>query len=334
MRVADLPTPALVVDRSALEANLATMAAALPGTRLRPHVKAHKCTALARLQRAAGHHSFACATPREVLGMADVGLAQDLLLANETVDPARLRAMADVAGRVTVAVDSAATIDAAAANGIAEVLIDVNVGMPRCGCAPADAPRLADHARTRGLGVRGVMGYEGHVVLLDDRDTRAAKCEESMAVLLDVHEKVGGDVISGGGTGTYDVNKWVTEVQAGSYALSDTSYAAIVSEFGMALFLTTTVISVSEGWAVVDAGLKSLGLDHGNPAIDDGKVWFCSDEHVTYGPSSRVRVGDRTRVWPAHVDPTIAYHDRIWVAASADLEAELVEEWPVDLRGW
>ena len=42
MRTSDLTTPALVVDATLLEENLATMAAALPGRRLRPHVKAHK----------------------------------------------------------------------------------------------------------------------------------------------------------------------------------------------------------------------------------------------------------------------------------------------------
>ena len=48
--------------------------------------------------------------------------------------------------------------DAAAANGIGEVLIDVNVGLPRCGCPPEAAGRLADAARARGLVVRGVVG--------------------------------------------------------------------------------------------------------------------------------------------------------------------------------
>ena len=95
MRVADLPTPALVVDAGALAHNLDTMTAALPGARLRPHVKAHKCTALAQEQAARGHHGFTCATPREVVGMARAGLGDDLLLANQTVDADRLRAMAD-----------------------------------------------------------------------------------------------------------------------------------------------------------------------------------------------------------------------------------------------
>ena len=62
MKVHDLSTPALLVDADALEANLADMAAHLPGPRLRPHVKAHKTTALARRQAASGHTAFTCAT--------------------------------------------------------------------------------------------------------------------------------------------------------------------------------------------------------------------------------------------------------------------------------
>jgi Alanine racemase, N-terminal domain len=86
----DLPTPALIVDSAALEHNLATMASALPGTRLRPHVKAHKCTELAKRQAAHGHHGFCCATVREMVGMAKAGLGTDLMLANETLDARRL----------------------------------------------------------------------------------------------------------------------------------------------------------------------------------------------------------------------------------------------------
>src|SRR4051812_43352483 len=171
MNVADLPTPALVIDAEALDHNIDAMSAALPGRRLRPHVKAHKCTALACVQAAAGHRAFTCATPREVLGMANAGLGDDLLLANEVIDPARLRAMADVqdSAMITVAVDSRETVDAAATAGIRHVLIDVDVGLPRCGCPAADAARLADYARAAGLDVRGVMGYEGHLMVVADR---------------------------------------------------------------------------------------------------------------------------------------------------------------------
>ena len=115
MDLASLTTPALVVDGPALDRNIAAMGAVLPGARLRPHVKAHKTTELARRQAAAGHLGFTCATIREVEGMAAAGLGHDLLLANEVVDARRLGALADTTGaRVTLAVDSEVTVAAAA----------------------------------------------------------------------------------------------------------------------------------------------------------------------------------------------------------------------------
>jgi D-threonine aldolase len=328
--VHELPTPALVVDAAAFEHNLAAMADALRGARCRPHVKAHKTTALAREQAARGHRSFTCATPREMVGMAKAGLGEDLMLANEVVDPDRLASLAAIDARVTIAVDSEATIDAAAQAGVREVVIDVFVGMPRCGCPPDQAGRLADKARARGLGVRGVMGYEGHVVGVADRATREEQTEAAMRMLLDAHAEVGGDLVSGGGTGTYDINTWVTEIQAGSYVLMDTAYGHLDLPFQQALSIVATVISVSDGWAVADCGLKALGMDHGDPMVIGHSVWYCSDEHVTFGPGQPVAVGDRVRVWPAHIDPTVAYHERMHLARGN----EIVDTWAVDLRGW
>lgn len=322
-----LQTPALLVDRDALEHNLTTMATVLPGPRLRPHVKAHKCTALARRQAAAGHRRFTCATVREVEGMVAAGLGEDLLLANEVVDARRLGVLD---ARVTVAVDSEPTIAAAAAGGVREVVIDVNVGLPRCGCLPEDAGRLADAARTRRLTVRGVMGYEGHAVGLEDRSTRARLTEEAMQLLLAAHEQVGGELISAGATGTYDCNVWATEIQAGSYALMDTAYARLALPFRQALSVLATVLSVSPAYAVADCGLKALGMDHGNPSIEAAQVLFCSDEHITFVPERPVRVGERVRVWPAHIDPTVAYHERMHVVSGG----QVLETWPIDLRGW
>jgi D-threonine aldolase len=330
MKTAELTTPALVVDAAGLEANLRTMAEALPGERMRPHVKAHKCTALAARQEAAGHTRFTCATVREMEGMARAGLGADLLLANEVADATRLEALARSGGRITVAVDSDATIEAAARAGVPEVLIDVNVGLPRCGCRPEEAGRLADHARAAGLIVRGVMGYEGHIVGLEDRAARAAMLEDSMAQLMQAAGEAGGEVISAGGTGTYDLNTWATEIQAGSYALMDTAYGKLGLPFVQAVSILATVISVSARWVVADCGLKALGMDHGNPSVEGSEVWFCSDEHITFVPDSPLRVGDRIQVLPAHVDPTVAYHDHMFVVDGD----EVLERWDVDLRGW
>ena len=316
-----------MIDVEVLEANIRTMAAVLPGARLRPHVKAHKCTSLARVQRdLGGHVGFTCATIREVEGMAAAGLGDDLLLANEVLDASRLGVLD---ARVTLAVDSPETIDSAVRGGVREVLIDVDVGLPRCGCAVAEAGRLADLARSNGLSVRGVMGYEGQATAVPDRVARAEVVEKAMGLLLAAYADVGGDVISAGATVTYDLNTWATEIQAGSYVLMDSYFGAMEPTFRQALHLHLDVISVSpRGWAVLNGGLKALGMDHGPPTLADdaGEVLIVSDEHITFRPSGSVAVGDRVRVIPAHVDPTVAYHDHMTLTTG--------DRWPIDLRGW
>ncbi|MEQ8839598.1 MAG: alanine racemase [Acidimicrobiales bacterium] len=329
--LSDLPTPSLVVERSIFDANVAAMAAARPGARLRPHVKAFKSTALAAELAAAGHENFCAATVREMEGMARAGLGTDLLLANQSLDLRRLTPLVEAGHRMTVAIDSPETLAAAVNAGIPEVLVDVFVGMPRCGIHADGAGALADAARAAGLGVRGVMGYEGHLMMADAADKPAA-VEAAMALLLAAAADVGGDIVSAGGTGTYDVNTWASEIQAGSYCLLDTDYAKLESPFEIAITVLATVISVNrDGWAVADAGLKSLGMDHGNPTWPEGDLFFCSDEHTTlFDPDTRMRVGDRVRLQPGHVDPTIARHEVMWVVDGEDI----VDRWPVDLRHW
>jgi len=332
VRIDQLQTPALLVEQADLEHNLRTMAEALPGARLRPHVKAHKTTALAKLQYDAGHHGFTCATIREVEGLAAAGLGDDLMLANEVLDASRLGTVVASGARVTLAVDSDITVDAALAGGVREVVIDVNVGLPRCGCEPEDAGRLADYARSKGLEVRGVMGYEGHVMPVEDPADKLRQTEECMAKLLKASADVGGELVSAGGTGNYALNTWANEIQAGSYLLMDTAYGKQGLPFRQALTVLARVISVNAaGWRVADLGLKSLGMDHGNPTIPGAAVWFCSDEHTTFSDEGGTfAVGDLVRAHPAHVDPTVALHERMHVV-NGD---EVVDTYEVDLRGW
>jgi D-serine deaminase-like pyridoxal phosphate-dependent protein len=224
--------------------------------------------------------------------MVSAGLGDDLLLANEVLDPARLTAMAQQQDRalITVAVDSHETIDAAASAGLKYVLIDVNVGLPRCGCKPSDAGHLADYARSRALVVRGVMGYEGHLMAVPDRTEQRAKVAEAMEKLIVASLLVGGDIISAGGTGTYDLHDQVTEVQAGSYALMDTHYGGRGHPFEQACTVLATVISSHEEYAVADAGLKTQGMDHGKPSINGADVRFLSGAHHLL---ANCRVGSR-----------------------------------------
>ena len=332
----EIPTPALVVEQHVFESNLAAMDAVRPGNELRPHVKAFKSTALARRLAADGHTAFCCATPREVEGLVHAGLGSDVLLANESLDVARLGELAardDLGANITVAIDSDATLDAAIAGGVRAVLVDVEVGLPRCGCDPSEAGRLADRARAAGLGVRGVMGYEGHLMMVEDRSEREERVEAAMALLVAAADDVGGDIVSGGGTGTFDTNTWCTEIQAGSYTLLDTDYAKLDLPFEIALNVLGTVISVSrKGWMISDTGLKSMGMDHGNPTWEGGDLFFLSDEHATLLPPDvdDWSVGDRVRLLPAHVDPTIAKHEYLWLVDGD----RVVDRWDVDLRHW
>jgi len=330
MHVDELPTPALWADLDALDFNLETMAERIPGTRLRPHVKAHKMTELARRQAELGHTGFTCATAKEVLGLAAAGLGDDLLLANEIVDPGRLRAMAECEGRVTVAVDSPETVDAAAAAGIGEVVVDIRVGF-RCGCDVEDAGPLADRARAAGMTVRGVMGYEGHAMGVPDIDERRDLVEGAMERLTRAHEAVGGELVTGGGTGTHAINTHLNEIQAGSYVLMDTAYQKQEDlPFRQGLFLQAAVVSVAPKWVVCDAGLKAQGMDHGNPSSPDGEVMFCSDEHTNLRPHGDLRTGARVTLVPAHIDPTIAKHPVLHLVRNG----EVVGQWDIDLRHW
>ncbi len=326
----------MIIDSDALDRNITAMSAIRPGASLRPHVKATKCTALARRQVEAGHSHFTCATTREMIGMADARLGTDLLLANEVLDAGKLETLAAAQDRamITVAIDSDETLLAAATAGIKNVLIDVNVGLPRCGCAPDAAGALASRARRAGLTVRGVMGYEGHLMMVTDRVEQRRQVEEAMSILRGSAHDVGGDIISGGGTGSCDLHDatGVTEVQAGSYSLMDSQYSKLGLPFEQAMWVLGTVISRTPKWSVINVGLKSMSMDHGNPSIADHSVWFCSDEHTTIAANTgpQLELGSPVRVTPAHIDPTIAMHDIAWVVRGD----AIVDRWKIDLRGW
>lgn len=344
MHTSELSTPALCVDLATLERNLERMHSFFADRPcgLRPHFKAHKTPAIAERQAEAGCIGFCTATVPEAVLLADAGF-EDILIANEVCDRTRLDAVRDLAGRITltVAVDSVEAVDIIAPTG-ARVLVDVNVGLPRCGVAPEGARELAEAAAAASLEVVGVMGYEGHVTVMSDVGERADAARKSMAVLLEVAEdlrEAGHDIaiVSAGSTLTYDVTgtiDGVTELQAGSYALMDTEFSKS-SPFEEALGVLCTVVSAQGDLAVLDAGLKTLTIDHGNPELRPevaADVLFCSDEHTTLATRDGFdhRVGDRMWLRPSHVDPTVNLHDRLFVVR----DEEVVDVWPVAGRGY
>ncbi len=351
--ISEIPTPALLVDVAALDRNIARMAAffASGPCRLRPHFKAHKTPEIARRQLAAGSCvGITCAT----VGEAEVAaaLCDDLLIANEIVSPdkcARVVALArEVA--IAVAVDSVAGIEALAsaardARVTIGVLVDVNVGQNRCGVEPGDAAlALARQAVSAGLTLRGVMGYEGHLQPLRDRAERDTRARAAMQSLVETARLIRAagmpcEVVSSGGTGTYDISgrvEGVTEIQAGSYALMDTDYGSVGVPFEQAFTVLGTIVSrPSAERCVADCGHKSMTKDHGHPSVrgvEGAQVTALNDEHavIAVPASCTLSVGDRVQLIPSHTDPTVNLHDVFYAVDGP----RVVGVWPIAARGY
>jgi D-serine deaminase-like pyridoxal phosphate-dependent protein len=352
--LADIPTPALLLDVAALDRNIGRMAAffAEGACRLRPHFKAHKTPEIARRQLAAGSCSgITCATVAEAEAVA--GLCDDVLIANEIADRVKCERVAALARRtvVTVAVDSAGGLDEIAATagraGVrVGVLVDVDVGQRRCGVLAGEealglARRVAGHGSVE---LRGLMGYEGHLQQRRSRTDRETGAREAMGLLIETARLLRSSglpcgVVSAGGTGTYDITgriEGITEVQAGSYVLMDTDYAALGLPFEHAFAVLGTVISrPTPDRLVADCGHKSMTKDHGYPAvkdIDGASVTALNDEHavIIVPPSARAGVGDRVCLLPSHVDPTVNLHDVFYVMDGN----RVVDVWPITARGY
>jgi D-serine deaminase-like pyridoxal phosphate-dependent protein len=356
MKLHEIPTPALIVDLPAMQRNIDRMAAYFAGrtSKLRPHFKAHKTPAIAKRQLAAGNCTgLTCATVGEAEVVARERLCDEILIANEIVGPGKAARAAKLAGETNliVAVDSDYGLDdiaaaARAAGTTVGVLVDVGVGLPRCGIAPGEpAVALAKRVDAMdGVVLRGVMGYEGHVVAIEDRADREEKAAKAMERLLSTARMVREaglrcDIVSGGGTGTYDITggmEGITEVQAGSYVLMDTAYAKLDIPFEMAFMIRGTVLSRPRPeQCATDTGLKACAVDHGNPSVKDvdgAQLLFLSDEHATIvlPADSPIAIGDTIDLWPSHIDPTINLHDVLYAVEGG----EVVEVWPITARSY
>lgn len=357
MTIHDIPTPALVADLPAMERNIRRMADYYAPTpvRLRPHFKAHKTPAVAKRQIAAGSCiGITCATVGEAEIVFREGITDDILVANEILGPGKARRAAELARDcrgLKIAIDSEAGLrDLANAVVAAKteigVLVDVNVGLRRCGVMSVEgAVTLARQVvATKGLKLHGVMGYEGHAVGVPERPEREDRARKAMDQLLASAEALRGagltcEIVSGGGTGTYDITgarPGITEVQPGSYVLLDTAYAKLNQGFESALRVLITVVSRPKPELCVgDCGLKGASVDQGMPALLDvpgGSVLSLHDEHTIIGlpAESKIAPGDRLWLQPSHIDPTINLHDAMF----AVIGEQVTEIWPVTARGY
>jgi len=346
-------TPALLLDLDVARRNIETMARkfeSLPA-KLRPHIKVHMSIELSRMTIDAGAIGVACATAWEAVVMARGGIP-DVLIANQVVQRDKVAAVAELARehRITVAVDDLRNVEqlaraAALAESQLELLIELDVGMGRCGVrSQEEALPIAERiAELPAVSLRGIQAYEGHCMLEPDREKRireAGKANEKAVAAADFLIEHGHPIadISGGGTGTYFItgaHPRITEVQAGSYALLDRFHGDLVpGGFEVAMTVLGTVISRQGNTVVLDCGRKAVGIDFVTPPLvgyPEAEIRYYAEEHCLAdfpGPPP-LDLGDRAEVIGGYGPTTVNLHDVFHV-----IEGGVVTDiWPVNPRG-
>ena len=334
MNIERIETPALIVDVNILKKNAEAMKKILNGTSLalRPHYKSHKCAAIAKWQITDGAIGMTCAKLSEARDLADCGV-EDILIANQITDPRKIAAVAHLAGdcRLTVCVDNADNVlalakAARAAGTTVHCLVEYDIGMERCGVkTTGEVVTLAKLISAEdGLTFDGVQAYAGHLSHEINEAERVARTAENYTKLYSLLDElashgVPATTVSGGSTGTAEIKAregLYTELQAGSYLFMDATYRDLSIPFKNSLFLLTEIVSQRDGLTVVDAGVKTCGMDQGMPALCDGTLdhIVASEEHLQlHGYTGDGKIGDKIKLVPAHCCSTVNLHDKIYL---------------------
>jgi D-serine deaminase-like pyridoxal phosphate-dependent protein len=351
--IQDLDTPCLLLDGPASDRNIRRMADFFRGRpcQLRPHFKNHKCPQLARRQFDAGSAvGFTCAKLGEAEVLADAGF-EDLLIANQVVGGRKLERLVNLARRIRVRiavdhVDQILAVSEAAARAHATVglLVEVDIGMGRCGVPPGEpaldlARQIADRP---GVRFDGIQAYEGHLVNTPDLKERVRKTRESMQRAVDTRKLIEDHgihvgLISGGSTSTHAITgvmDGIDECQAGTYATMDWMYYRLTPEFEQALTVLTRVISRPKpDVGILDVGVKGVGHEFGPPQVKGNSEaqipFFLSEEHCVVKGVPNWRIGQTVELVPSHACTTCNLYRQLHVHDGR----KVVDVWPIEASG-
>ena len=360
----ELDTPALCIDLDAFEANVAEAVALCRkhGVAWRPHGKCHKSPDIARRLIEAGAIGLTCAKLGEAEVFAAAGVP-DLLIANMLAGPRKVERLVALRRRADPIIcldhiDQATPISRAMQEAGMKVraILEIDIGLSRVGVQPGKpavelARRVSD---LPGIELVGIMGYEGHLLLIEDQKEKGAKIKAALGLLGETRrafEKAGlpCPIVSCGGTGSLPFavkQSGITEIQAGGVIFMDAFYRHLckIEQFQYALFLIATVISrpVPER-AIIDAGRKTMNTEITPPRVRDPgdssgglrgdiQVTRLSAEHgeLKLEPSAQhLKIGDRLELIPGYGDLTTVLHNRFYVLQND----RLVDLWPLAGRG-
>lgn len=350
----EIETPALLIDLDALERNINKMADYFSKVEasLRPHVKTHKTPIIAHKQIKAGAIGVCCQKLSEAEVMVASGI-DDVLITNQVVNPSKIRRLTSLSkhGRIIVAVDdleiAKATSETAVKTGVKQdAIIEVNVGLNRCGVEPGKptVEFTKKLLKLKGLNLVGLLGYEGSFFNIPDFEERKKAANARNKLLIETRDLLEDsgitvEIVSAGATGTYNITgeyPGITEIEAGSYVFMDTTYTKLAGlDFEYALTLLTTVISrPTLERAVVDAGLKEITKEFGVPQVKDvegATLQSLSEEHGTLRLEKTVdlKIGDKIELIPSHCCTTVNLHDEYYCLRDGVVEAV----WNIAARG-
>ncbi len=351
MKITEIETPALVLDREALLRNLqsAKVLAQAAGIALRPHYKSHRCPYLAKLQMEYGAKGITCAKVGEAEDVYAAGI-RDILIANQVTVPSKIARLAKLAhdAWIGVCVDDRQNIldleAAANREGVTlSVLVEFDVGMKRCGVYTNEevlalTEVIAKQPHLRFGGIQAYAGQLSHEADFKKRMGDSEAIEEQLSQLKAFLTEKGlpPKEISGMSTGTLPLRQTLptvyTESQAGSYLFMDAAYNLLDLPFENALFIFSSVISVNGDVFITDAGLKTCSVDQEKPVLmgHPEALVKLSEEHITNRlPGHRAKVNDTVRYIPGHCCTNVNLFDRIYLVSGDEVKEIL----PVTSRG-
>lgn len=358
--LAEIETPALLLDLPVVERNLAHMAgrARELGVGLRPHAKTHKCVELGRRQLAHGAKGLTVATLTEAEAFVAGGIT-DLTWAFP-IDPTHIARARRLAERATLRVvtDDLATAQALRGSGL-HAFLKVDCGYHRAGVDPA-APYALEVARElgaeQGLTFDGILSHSGHAYRTRTREEAARVAEEERRVMVwfaDLLRRDGVPVrsVSVGSTPAMAAARdltGVTEARPGNYVFYDQTMVLIgccaPQDVGVTVLTSVVSHQPGAGHLIVDAGALSLSKDAGPQHTDVAPgmgtvrghpelvVATLSQEHGlirAQSPAAVERkhaVGERLEIVPNHSCLTVAHFDEYHVME----DGRVVDRWKIE----
>lgn len=301
MRLEQISTPAMLLDRARLERNCAAMSerAAAAGVALRPHLKTAKSIEVARLATAGHPGGVTVSTLAEAAYFAESGIADLTYAVCITPDKLdRVAALQQRGARLGLITDDAGVAAAVAGRARAlgarfRLLVELDSGEHRTGVPAGDHDAVVAVARAihqaPELELGGVLTHGGHSYFCDSVAAIEAVAEEERRAVVDAAAALRAaglpcPTVSAGSTPTaVHGRRWdgVTELRPGVYTFFDLAQLGRgCCEAGdLALSVLATVIGHQRraGRLLLDAGALALSKDTSAAALlpDTGYGWVC-----------------------------------------------------------